>query len=340
MNEREADRLARIEMLLGESRGYRYDDPQEMVYLAELARAVVDRLDAGLLGDTVVADLRARVWAELGNAYRLADALDLADAAMGQAVRCFEEGSHDSGLLTLISDRLATLLCHRRRFSEAFKLLDRIHSHHLSKGEDHLAGRALVTRGLYMANSGEPGQAILVTCEGLSRLDLARDPALTLSAVHNLLLCAAQLGRFALARRLLELVKPLYESDQNRLNLLRLRWVAGQVAAGLGEVMEAESAFQEVRSGFLAAGLVFPASMVSLDLALLWAEQGRTAEIRDLALELIASFRALGVGREATIALVLLRRACEEEEVALLKVREAIQRTAALIRDLDSRRAA
>jgi hypothetical protein len=275
----------------------------------------------------------------LGNAYRLADALDLAETAMGQAVRCFEDGSRDPGLLNLISTRLSSLLCHQRRFPEAFELLDRLHAHYLALGEHHLAGHTLIKRGLYTAYSGEPGRAILVTCEGLYRLDLDRDPALTLSAVHNLLLCAAQLGRFALTRRLLELVKPLYESDQNRLNLLRFRWVAGQVSAGLGELMEAESAFQEVRSGFLAAGLVFPASMVSLDLALLWAEQGRTAEIRDLALELIASFRALGVGREATIALVLLRRACEEEEVALLKVREAIQRTAALIRDLDSRRA-
>jgi len=339
MNESEADRLARIEMLLGESRAHRYDDPQEMVYLAELARAAADRLDPGLLGETTVTDLQARVWAELGNAYRLADALDLAETAMGQAVRCFEDGTRDAGLLSLISTRLSSLLCHRRRFPEAFELLDRLHAHYLSQGEHHLAGHALIKRGLYMAYSGESGGAILVTCEGLSRIDVDRDPTLTLSAVHNLLLCASQLGRFALARRLMETVRPLYERQQNGLNLLRLRWVEGQVAAGLGEPVEAEAAFQEVRSGFLAVGLVFPASMVSLDLALLWAEQGRTTEIRDLALELIASFRALGVGREATIALVLLRRACEEEKVALLKVREAIQQAAGLLWDLDSRRA-
>ena len=340
MNESEADRLARIEMLLVESRAHRYDDPQEMVYLAELARAAADRLDPELLGETAVADLQARVWAELGNAYRLADALDLAESAMGQAVRCFENGSRNHGLLNLISTRLSGLLCHQRRFPEAFELLDRLHAHYLSQGEHHLAGHTLIKRGLYMAYSGEPAQAILITCEGLSRIDLERDPALTQSAVHNLLLCVVQIGRFALARRLMKAVKPLYEGEQNRLNLLRLRWVDGQVAAGLGESLEAESAFQEVRSGFLAVGLAFPASMVSLDLALLWAEQGRTVEIRDLALELIASFRALGVGREATIALVLLRRACEEEEVALLKIREAIQRTAGLLWDLDSRHAA
>lgn len=338
MDESEADRLVTIEMLLNESRAQRYEDPQEMVYLAELAQAAADRLDASLLGEEALADLQARVWAELGNAYRLADALDLADSAMGQAVRCFEAGSRDPGLLTLISARIATLLCHRRRFSEAFELLDRIHAYYLSQGQDHLAGHTLIKRALYMAYSGDPGGASLVTCEGLALIDLERDPGLTLSAVHNLLLCASQLGRFALTRRLLEWVKPLYEGQQNRLNLLRLRWVEGQVAAGLEERAEAEASFQEVRSGFLAAGLVFPASMVSLDLAMLWVEQGRTAEIRDLALDMIAAFRALGVGREAIVALVLLRRACEETRVVRQNVREAIQRTAVLIRDLESRR--
>jgi hypothetical protein len=99
----------------------------------------------------------------------------------------------------------------------------------------------------------------------------------------------------------------------NRLNLLRLGWIEARVAAATGEADEAERGFGEVRSGFLEKGLVFPASLVSLDLALLLVRLGRTGQIVTLAAELVQSFTARGVGREAVVALVLLRRAAESQ---------------------------
>ncbi len=117
------------------------------------------------------------------------------------------------------------------------------------------------------------------------------------------------MGLFAAVRRLLPGVLPLYGED--RLNRLRLGWVEARVAAGLKEVREAERTFREVRGGFLGEGLLFPGSLVSLDLALLLLQEGRAVEIVELAGELILSFRALGVGREAVASLVLLRRAAE-----------------------------
>ena len=49
-----------------------------------------------------------------------------------------------------------------------------------------------------------------------------------------------------------------------------------------------------------------------MDLALLLARQGRTEELKFLAVELVAAFEARDVPREATAALMLFRRACEE----------------------------
>lgn len=301
-----AEGVEKIDLLLEKSHAKRYRDPQEMVRLAELARDEAERLGAS----RPAADLRCRVFAEVANAYRLSDRLDLAEQAMQRALGSFEAGSKSSGLLALLADRLSSLLCHRRRFPEALELLDILGELYRSSGEEHLAGRALILRGLYTEYSGDPERALDLTLEALALIDREKDPALLLAAVHNLLWCATEMGLFAAVRRLLPGVRPLY-GEGDRLSRLRLSWVEARVAAGLGEGGEAERIFQEVRGGFLGEGLLFPGSLVSLDLALLLLAQGRVAEIGELAAELILSFRTLGVGREALASLVLLRRAAE-----------------------------
>jgi hypothetical protein len=57
-------------------------------------------------------------------------------------------------------------------------------------------------------------------------------------------------------------------------------------------------------------------------------EQGRIEELKRLAAELMAVFSAREVHREATAALVLFQRACEEERVTA----ELIARLATLLR--------
>lgn len=314
MSDGAKDELSTIDLLLSESRAHRYDDTQRMVHLAELAHAAASQLSAGHFGRFKVADVQARALCELGNAYRVVDALDLAERALETALDRYEAGSLDPHLLALIADRTASLLCHRRRFAEALALLDRLHGFYLAAGETHLAAKTLITRGLYTENSGAPLEAVLITCRGLALLEPGRDEALQLAGVHNLLWCGTELGFFRLVRDLLGRVRPLYGAQ--RLNLLRLRWVEARVAAGLGEPAQAEELYLEAREGFLAARLVFPASMISLELLKLWLGEGRWLEARALSAELVPAFRALQAGREAFLSLMFLRRACEQEKAA------------------------
>jgi tetratricopeptide (TPR) repeat protein len=325
------DEISRISILLEGSRARRFDSPRDMVHLAELARAAAEALDPQEHGAVQVADLRARVWTELGNAYRVADTLDLADRALLRAVDCYEEGSGDQRILALIADRTASLLWHQRRFEDAFALLDRIALYYRSQGENSHAARTLISKGLFTESSGHPEEALCLLLEALTLLDSRADSGLRLAGVHNLLWCATELGLFPLIQRLLAKVRPLYGSNGNRLNLLRLLWIEGRVSAGLDSPEEAEAAFQEVRAGFLDAGLLFPASMVSLDLARLWLTRNRIAEIKGLAEELIESFRLLRVGREAIVSLLLLRRACEKERIVASEIAEAVERAATQI---------
>lgn len=299
------DEIAKVELLLEESRAARYRSALDMVRLAEHAR---DRALA--LGEEAdrhqVADVRARAFAELANAYRLADQLDRSDEAIGAAFRHYVSGSKDPMLLALLADRLSSLLCHRRRFPEALGLLDILIAFYRSAGEEHLAGRALVKQGLYASYSEDTARAIVLTLEGLRLIDGLKEPAILLSALHNLLDFASRLEYHDVVRRLLPRIRPLH--GDNRLSLLRLRWIEGRAAPS---AEESERVLREVRNGFLREGLIFPASLVSLDLALVLTRLGRPGDVAELATELIASFRALRVGPEAMAALILLRRAAQ-----------------------------
>ena len=324
-----------IECLLAESRDSRYQEPLRMIYLAELAQAAACRLDSRQVHPEVIADTRAAVWAELGNAYRLADLLDRAEAAFTSAVDALDQGSGDPLLAARIADRFTSLLAHRRRFPEAFALLDRLAAFYVSQGESHLAGRALITRGAYSENAGDPETAIRYTLGGLELIQPERDATLLLSAVHNLVWSATDLGLYALAAEFLPRIRSLYGSS--RLNGLRLRWLEGRLAAGTGQDAEAEAAFREARAGFAESRLIFPASLVTIDLALLFAQVGRRAEIIPLAEEVVTTFRALQVGREAILALLLLRRACEDTSQTLSRVVERLIEIRRLLADLERR---
>ena len=58
------------------------------------------------------------------------------------------------------------------------------------------------------------------------------------------------------------------------------------------------------------------------------AKQGRTEELKSLAAELVASFEAREIHREAMAALILFQRACEEGKMTA----DVVARVAALLR--------
>ncbi len=71
----------------------------------------------------------------------------------------------------------------------------------------------------------------------------------------------------------------------------------------------------ETRQGFLDQGIGYDVAMVSLDLAVLYIRDGRTAEVLRIAEETVALFEAQDVHREALAALRLFLEAARREEV-------------------------
>jgi tetratricopeptide (TPR) repeat protein len=317
------------EALLSASRELRHQDPEGMVFLAALAVGVAERLDSRDSSGAAISDLRARTWAELGNARRVANDMMGAEAALERSLACAEMGSGDPLLLARLLDLTASLYSDQRRFEKAFQLLDVVHQIYCQHGERHLAGRALVSKGNSYVLNNNPEEALRLIAAGLDLVDRRRDPALVLAAVHGIVDITVRLERFEEAQHLLRASRRLYYEYADELNFLKLRWVEGKINAGLASLSRAEAAFQEVRDGFRAHEMPYHLAVVSLDLAGVWLIQGRTGELRELVEETLRTFQAFGIQREAMTALLMLREAVvtEQATVALLRtVAAQIQR--------------
>jgi hypothetical protein len=108
----------------------------------------------------------------------------------------------------------------------------------------------------------------------------------------------------------------------SRFDLLRLRWTEGDILQGLGHESRAEAAYLEVRKGFIEHGISYDAASVTLALATLYLRQGRAAEIKQLAVEMLPIFQSRDLHQEAIAALLLFRRAVEMENLTLRMIEE------------------
>ncbi|HEY0514389.1 MAG TPA: hypothetical protein VGH73_20965 [Thermoanaerobaculia bacterium] len=313
-------RVPRLALLLQQSWALRHEDPAGMLRLAEQANAMALELDAAVLGAATVADLRCRTLLELGNAYRVSDDLARADLLLGEATELFLLGSEDELLAARLFSVQASLLGDSRRFNLAETALDLVFAIHRRRGDKHQAGRALIKKGIYAGYQGGSQEALLLIEQGLELVDQERDPRLVYVALHNQARLLLDAGQLREARMALWKAKTRGLDPGGLVNELKVRWLEGQINAGLGELERAEAALLEVREGFQAAGLGYKGALAGLELGAVQLRQGRSEAA---AVEIRAAadvFMALGIGREMSASVLLLRQAAEQRilDVALL----------------------
>ena len=326
---------ARLEKELAESFRHRHSDPAKMVFHAEEAAKITDLvLDESDYPPGAFDDLIARVAAALGNAYRVANRFEEAEKAFKTAFSAAASGSGDELLLAQILGLQASLYLAQRKFELCFQNLERVYSLYMAAGDLHLASRALIKTGIAKGYANQPEEAVALLRRCIAGIDPAREPGLLPSAIHSLASFTVAAGRYQEGRSLLvEHQALLYGRRDEPLELLKLRWIEGSIAAGLGHREEAEAAFQEVRTGFADHRLPDQAAVATMDLALLWAGEGRTAEIAELVAESVQIFAGLGLRRESIAALLVLREAAGRDRLTL----SLVQRIAARLRDLEQR---
>ncbi len=303
-----------VEALLHSSYEARFRDIREMLFLAFSARIAAQSLDPEIHGAARTRDTQARVWAELGNAYRLNEQFENAEEAFAQAEALLDEGTGDALLLARLLDLRASLHRSQRRLSESLTLLERVYGLYIQMGETHLAGRALITRGINTRNAGRPQEAMLLLRQGLKEIDAWRDPQLAAIGEQVLLDAMVDSGEYREAAQLLlqGSLRQAFAGDP--LNLARLRWVEGKIAAGFGKLRRSERVFLEVREFFRQRSLEYDAALVGLELAGVWLRQGKAAEVQTLAHEILDVFQAIGVHSEAVKAVRYLHEACAREQ--------------------------
>lgn len=322
---------APVEALLQCSFEVRHGDPGRMLMFAEQALVLVEALDPANHGHLALADLQARVRAELGNAYRVCDRLREAELALRSAQERFKEGSRPALLKARILDVLASLRVAQRRFETAHVLLDRVHAIYAAAGDRHMAGRALISRGLYATYQQRPAEALDLLMRGRALIDPRRDPKVALSAVHDSIWLLVDLGEHRLARRELLRHRRLYREDGDALNMVKLRWLEGRIAAGLGQLPRAEKLFAATRAELAAMHLPYKAALAGLELAAVLLRQAATERVFALVEEMTTTFCSLHIGREALAALLVLRDACEQKRVTL----DAIQAVAGFLKSFE-----
>jgi tetratricopeptide (TPR) repeat protein len=313
-------------LLLRKSLEATFHRPAVAVQLAFLAVKIAVHLGDAYDRDWVM-DLRALAFAYLGNARRVVNELQSAnDAFMEARSHLRRSGTGNPRIEAEILDLEASLRSGERRFEEALQLLEKVIATFTSEDPEirdlHLAGRALVNKAYTLEQMGSVEQAIAALGEAAPLIVEERDPRLLLCLKHNLVWFLATAGKSQEAARLFPEVKDLAIRLGNHLDLVRLRWAEGRVAFGLGSRGPAEQAFKEVQREFLERDLGYDAALVSLDLAILYAQEGCVPELKQLALDILPVFSSREVHREAMAALLLFQHACEEERLTVELARQ------------------
>jgi tetratricopeptide (TPR) repeat protein len=314
------------DLLLDQSFAQGFPDPARAIDLAGLAVRIADQLDPGFYGRALVQDLRTRAWAHLGNARRLASAFAGAEQALAIAESHQKAGSADPLEEARVLDFKASLLSDRGQLEEAAELIDVVLEIYDEIRDVHRQGRALISKGMFLGYAGRPDEAVTLIADGLARIDLDREPRLELMAHHNLAWFLNDCGRSAEARNLLESFRDAYQEFPDGWTGLRLVWLESRIAFSLGRWDEAEAGLRDARQGFLAQGTAYDAALVTLDLACLYLQQGRTAEVKRLAREMLPLFLARNVHRHALAALAAFQQAVEADRATPRLAREVAAR--------------
>lgn len=315
-----------IEEALSRGRTYWTEDPGRGEDLAHLALEISGALSSTGYRERLVNDVRAEIWSDIGNCRRIRSDLYAAHEAFTIAEHHLTLGTGDALERARFLDLKSSLLRAQRDFKGANSCLAEAIRLYGCLPDRHAEGRALLNQARLLGDGGDPHKAIEVLKRAGGLIDLRREPRLGFLLKWNLVLYLREADRLDEAQALLPEVRELSRIYGTRHDRLRLLWVEGALREKLGQVQIAEEALRQVREGFIAAGIGYDVALVSLDLAALYLEEGRTEEVRHLAIETMPLFASRNVQRELLMAWQLFKEAAECDVATLRLVKEVAAR--------------
>lgn len=319
------------ELLVRESRRIAPEEASEAYHLADLAVHVADMIPGGKpFEEQWIYQLRGLAWATLANVHRVQGDLSGAERSFEMSDSWWEAGTADSedalGYEPVLLTLKAPLRTAQRRFPEALHLFDQAVTLFLEgqpeHRDPHLAGRTLISKAFALIEHGATKPAIQALKKANGLIDLEREPRLLLCLRHNLADNLSKAGEYREAAALLPDLNELAATHGCTKDRLRLEWVEGRVAAGLGDHERARALLTKIRQTFLDESNPFDAALASLDLSISYLAEGKTAEVRELADEMVTVFQTLDVAREPLAAVLLFQEAARQETATAELARE------------------
>jgi tetratricopeptide (TPR) repeat protein len=313
---------AMIKFLLDRSHAVRYQDAEEMLHLAHLARFSAEACSPEDAGNQLrLADLRARAWGQYGNALRVSGRPREAEEALATAQRHRKAGTGDPMLRAWLIEKITPLTIFQGHFADAIAMCEEAGEIYQELGESHLLASTLVQKAIATLYFGEPEAAIRILNQAVPLIDQEEDPHLLLAACHNLIRCYIDLDRPDQALLLYSETRDLYQEFDDPLILLRAAWQEGQLLRDLGHLRAAETALLRARKGYTERKLAYEVALVSLDLATVYVKLGLVEELKRTVLTTVPIFHALRVGIETLASLLQLQQVADQEQQALELIR-------------------
>jgi len=285
------------------------DDPKEALQLAELAVRIAERCPGP---EPWRWRLEGYARSHHANARKVSGDLPGAREAMARARKLWEAGAPaDPGLLNeaRVLQIEANLLRADRRFSEAKRLLEEA----FRVDRSGITASLLFTKSRVLEGLDDLPGSTAALDEAVVLVDAKLEPRLALGLRFQLLVNLCLGDRAEEAEPRLREVRLIAEQRGKELDLTRVVWLEGIVAAGLGQNAEAEANLEQVRRELETHRIAYDCALVTLELAVVLLAENRTAEVRSLAADLVWIFRAQQVGENALAALRLFAEAAKRE---------------------------
>ncbi|MEM7479528.1 MAG: hypothetical protein AAF481_00020 [Acidobacteriota bacterium] len=303
------------QLLLERSVEMRRQDAATTLQLAELALIVAYELD-----DLDFADLKARALLEVANAHRISNDMRSAEKAFGLASQLIELEVADPRLGAQFAYLLASLRSQQQRKQEALELLAEAERLFRRLGDQPAAAQCLFKRSIICSDEVEVSLA--AAWEGLRLLGPEAAFEDLLPGIHNLIDSVVQSGNCEAAQRMIRTALPVYRVGGRELDLFRLEWNEARIERQLGNLEASEQLFLSLQERFADRDLPHDVALVSLDLAEIYAHQGRTSDLQELAAEMAIVFQSLDVVPETLASLAMLQQAVARDAQTLSRIRQ------------------
>lgn len=278
--------------LIHRAEALRHGDPHAMLQVARAAVRVADAVPDDAACRAVQTDARVEAWACLANAHRVNGHLSEAERIWRRIPPLARDGSGDPLLRGKTLRLEGTLRTWQGRYDEAIRLLHEAHHFFIAAGDMVRAGRTLISLAIAYRESGQVEQAIETVYHGGRMVSVGAELDLRLAAAHNFVHYLYDAGKSEQAVRLVERLNELYDDQEAPLLVLRLRWLHGRIYASLGWHEEALRHLEGVRRELVERRLSLLAALITLDVAALYSEQGRSLEVERLAAQMVSVFEA------------------------------------------------